>query len=310
MRSVFAVASIILLTLLFHPARAASQGRETPDSQPVPHTPWGHPDLQGTWTSDGVFRVPLERRVEEEPAADPAQTEAERRLNIINFEPETDVVREFTPPSELVVDPPSGRIPLTPEARAALDAWRVARHGVGIDWLDGFDLWDRCITLGGPPITMVPTVNNNGLIILQTPDHVAIFHELIHDVRIIPLGESPPLDPTISQWLGDSRGHWEGDTLVVEVTNYSDKTFGTQQPHGSYLGGGRGQRVVERFRRLDDGVLEYRATVEDPRAFTAPWTIVVPMLKDDNYILYEYACHEGNIGMELMLRSLAPAIPQ
>ena len=107
--------------------------------------------------------------------------------------------------------------------------------------------------------------------------------------------------PAVSR--NDSRGHWEGGTLVVEVTNFSDKTFGTQQPAGSYWGGGKGQRVVERFTRIDEGTIEYQATVEDPRGFTKPWTVVVPLLRDDDYVLYEYACHEGNYGLEQILKA-------
>ena len=137
----------------------------------------------------------------------------------------------------------------------------------------------------------------------QTSDHVAILHEIIHEVRIIPLDGRDHVDSRIRQYWGDSRGHWEGDTLVVEVTNFSDKTFGTQQPAGSYRGGGRGQRVVERFTRINDGTLEYRAMVEDPRGFTEPWTVVVPLLRDDDYMLYEYACHEGNYGLEQILKA-------
>ena len=178
----------------------------------------------------------------------------------------------------------------------------MAPHGVGIDSWEDLDLWDRCITKGGPPMSVLPAGYNNGILILQTSDHVAILHEIIHEVRIIPLDGRDHVDPRIHQYWGDSRVHWEGDTLVVEATNFPDKTFWTQQPKGSYRGGGRGQRVVERFTRIDDGTLEYRATVEDPRGFTKPWTVVVPLLRDDDYVLYEYASHEGKYGLEQILK--------
>ena len=278
----------------------------------VGRTPWGDPDLQGTYTSNGVRGVPLERPPEVLTEEDEAREEAlaeftsnDRLLNVVFPEPDTDVTRGFTPPSALVVDPSNGRIPLTAEAKAASDAWKVASHGVGINGLEDLDLWDRCITKGASPTGMLPTGYNKGVMILQTPDYVAILHEIIHDVRIIPIGDPEHLDSKVRQYWGDSRGHWEGDTLVVEVTNFSDKTFGTQQPHGSYRGDGREQRVVERFTRISEGVLEYQATVEDPRASTQPWTFVVPLLKDDGYMLYEYACHEGNYGFEQILRAYA-----
>ncbi len=283
---------------------------QEPGSADVPRTPWGDPDLGGTYTSNGVRGVPWERPKEVLTEADEARAEFlqefgrnDSLLNVIFPEPDTEITRGFTPPPVLVVDPPNGRIPVTAEAQAASDAWKAASHGIGVDGLEDFDLWDRCITRGAAPTTMAPTGYNNGLVILQTPDHIAILHEIIHEVRIIPLVDVDHVDPTIRQYWGDSRGHWEGDTLVVEVTNFTDATFGTQQPAGTYRGGGRGQRIVERFTRLDDGTLEYRATVEDPRAFTRPWTVVVPLLKDDDYVLYEYACHEGNIGFEQILKA-------
>ena len=289
---------------------ALSAQVQEPGSGNLPRTPWGAPDLRGTYTSNGVRGVPWERPKEVLSAADEARAEFLREfdrndslLNVIFPEPDTEITRRFTPPPVLVVDPPNGRIPVTVEAQAASDAWKAASHGVGVDGLEDFDLWDRCITRGAAPTSMAPTGYNNGLVILQTPDHVAILHEIIHEVRIIPLVDADHLAPSIRQYWGDSRGHWEGDTLVVEVTNFSDKTFGTQQPAGTYRGGGRDQRVIERFTRLDDETIEYRATVEDPRAFTRPWTVVVPLLKDDDYVLYEYACHEGNLGFELILRA-------
>jgi len=300
---------VVAVVMALLGAAPLAQGQE-PGSGNLPRTPWGDPDLRGTYTSNGVRGVPWERPKEVLSAADEARAEILKEfgrndslLNVIFPEPDTEITRRFTPPPVLVVDPPNGRIPVTVEAQAASDAWKAASHGVGIDGLEDFDLWDRCITRGAAPTSMAPTGYNNGLVILQTPDYVAILHEIIHEVRIIPLVDADHLAPAIRQYWGDSRGHWEGDTLVVEVTNFSDKTFGTQQPAGTYRGGGRDQRVIERFTRLDDETIEYRATVEDPRAFTRPWTVVVPLLKDDDYVLYEYACHEGNRGFELILRA-------
>ena len=283
---------------------------QAPGSGSPQRTSWGDPDLRGTYTSNGVQGVPWERPKEVQSEQDEARSEFleefsrnDRLLNVVFPEPETEITRRFTPPPALVVDPPNGRIPVTAEAQAASDAWKAASHGVGVEGLQDFDLWDRCITRGAAPASIAPTGYNNGLVILQTPDHVAILHEIIHEVRIIPLVDVNYVDPMIRQYWGDSRGHWEGQTLVVEVTNFTDKTFGSQQPSGTYRGGGREQRIVERFTRLDDDTIEYRATVEDPRAFTRSWTVVVPLLKDYDYVLYEYACHEGNRGFEQILRA-------
>ncbi len=300
---------LTIAAMLLASAPAATQQAETLSASGVSRTPWGDPDLRGTWT--GIRGVPVERPLEVLTAEQEAQQErfqelrrGDLTLNVVFPEPETEVTRRATPPPVLVVDPPNGRIPLTKEAQVASDSWKAASHGVGAKSWEDFDLWDRCITRGGPPMSMVPSGYNHGVMILQTPDHVVLLHEIIHDVRIIPLGGQDHPDPRIGQYWGDSRGHWEGDVLVVEVTNFSDKTFGTQQPAGSYRGGGRGQRIVERFTPIDNGTLEYRATVEDPRTVTRPWTMVVPLLRDDNYVLYEYACHEGNYGFDQMMRAL------
>ena len=300
---------LALAVLLLSSPLAAAQPSERHAASGVSRTPWGDPDLRGIWT--GIRGVPVERPLEVLTAEQEAQQErfqefrrGDLTLNVVFPEPETEVTRRAARPEVLVVDPPDGRIPLTAEAQAASDSWKAASHGVGATSWEDFDLWDRCITRGGPPMSMVPSGYNHGVMILQTPDHVVLVHEIIHEVRIIPLGGQEPLDPKVGQYWGDSRGHWEDDTLVVEVTNFSDKTFGTQQPAGSYRGGGRDQRIVERFTPTDDGTIEYRATVEDPRAFTRPWTMVVPLFRDDSYTLYEYACHEGNYGFDQMMRAL------
>jgi hypothetical protein len=126
-------------------------------------------------------------------------------------------------------------------------------------------------------------------------------YEVIHDTRIIPLDGRPHIDQNIRQWWGDSRGHWEGDTLVVDMTNFSEKTLGNQQPAGPYRGGGRMQHIVERFTRVDADTILYKVAIDDPEALTAPFTMEIPMAKDDNYQMFEYACHEGNYSMVNML---------
>jgi hypothetical protein len=152
---------------------------------------------------------------------------------------------------------------------------------------------DRCILWRqtGPP--MLPDAYNNNYQIVQTPEAVLIHIETIHDARIIPLDGRPHLPPTVRQFLGDPRGHWEGDTLVVETTNFSDET--------NFRNAGRNMRLIERFTRTDPETLLYEFTVDDPTTFSKPWTGIIPMFKASGP-LFEYACHEGNYGLEGILR--------
>ena len=286
-----------------------AQGPEvvTPNANyKAPRTPWGHPDFEGIWTSDSVVGVPVEK-----PIANPTPEDLARQKRIRDVEARLDasgsnVVFEeralkwtIKPPAALVTDPPDGRVPVTAEMQKLLDDSALKRYGIGIESWTDLDLWDRCISKGYPTV-MLPMGYSNIYEIIQTPDHVAIFYEVIHDARIIQLDGRAHIDPKIHQYWGDSRGRWEGDTLVVEMSNFSDKTFGTQQPAGAYRGGGKDMKIVERFRRVDDRVLEYSARIEDPRAFTRPWTLTVPLVKDDSQ-MYEYACHEGNYGLANIL---------
>jgi hypothetical protein len=304
-----ALLAVVVAAAAVAPAALGAQGPQivtpTADYQ-VPRTPWGHPDFQGTWTSDSVMGVPVEK-----PLQNPSAEELARQKRIRDLELKIDasgsnVVFEERPlkwtiakPAALVTDPPDGRIPLTREMQTLLDDSALKRYGVGVEsWVD-LDLWDRCISKGYPTV-MLPMGYSNLYEIIQSPDYVAIYYEVIHDARIIPLDGRPHLDSKVRQWWGDSRGRWEGDTLVVEVTNFSDKSFGTQQPAGSYRGGGQDMKIVERFRRVDDLVLEYSARIEDRRAFTRPWTLTVPLVRDDSQ-MFEYACHEGNYGLANIL---------
>ena len=297
-----AAAAVAAVSVLAPAVAAQAQGSFDP-----PRTSWGDPDLQGIWTSNAVMGVPAEQPKEVLTAEDIArqernealrnEQEPDRDVNIVWDEPETE--RKIDQPS-LVIDPPNGRIPITAEMQQAVDDWGPTHYGIGIESWTDLDLWDRCITKGFPTV-MAPMGYNNAYEIMQTPDYVLIRYEIIHDLRIIPLDGRAPLHDNIRQYWGDSRARWEGNTLVVEVTNFSDKTFGTQQPLGSYRGGGRDMKVVERFTLTDENTIDYRATLEDPRAFTAPWTLGIPLIRDESYVIYEYACHEGNYGLEHIL---------
>ena len=200
------------------------------------------------------------------------------------------VEREFSDKrTSLVIDPPDGRIPELTPARQAKTAelkanWRRPPRGP-----EDRGLGERCITFGVPRLG---AGYNSYYQILQTPDTVAIVMEMIHDTRIIPLDGRPHVDDGIRQWHGDSRGRWEGDTLVVETRNFS--------PKSSFRGSSENLRLVERFTRVGPETLEHEVTVEDPTTWTRPWTVMMPLKKSEDAI-YEYACHEGNYSMESML---------
>ena len=288
----------------------------------VPRTAWGQPDLQGVWDFRTI--TPLQRPEElgeqefltEEEAANLEQETIDRNTRLLNRAAERTTAggnvdrREDGSPgfynnfwldqgtstvgtrrTSLVIDPPNGRIPpITPEAQARLDAMREARqrpaHGP-----EDRSVAERCI-LGfnaGPPLH--PSAYNNNIQLFQTPDHVVILTEMVHDVRIIPLDGRPHLSPDIRQWMGNSRGHWEGDTLVVDTTDFYYQTSFSQRQ-----GSTRDMHLVERFRWVDADTLLYEFTVDDPATWTRSWTAAIPMTRSEEPI-YEYACHEGNYGM-------------
>ena len=270
-----------------------------------PRTPDGEPDLQGFWTNATI--TPFERPPEfaakqfltaEEAAAveqQVVQTRVDRApppgdtggYNEFWFDRGTKVVQ--TRRTSLVVDPADGRIPpLTPEAQARMDNARAAARQHPADGPESRSLPERCILwpTAGPP--MLPSGYNNMYQIVQTPGYVMILTEMIHDARIIPLDGRPHILPNIRQWMGDSRGHWEGNTLVVETTNFSNKT--------SFRGASEHMHLVERFTRTDPETVLYQFTVDDPEAFTKSWSVEIPMTKTEGP-LFEYACNEGNYSL-------------
>ena len=290
-----------------------------------PKTPWGDPDLQGIWNNSTI--TPLERPKElagtafltDQQAAEVEERAAQSRVdspppkgdpgtyNQFWFERGTKVVP--TKRTSLIVDTPDGRLPpLTPEGQRR-DQERFKRLGpeaLGSSGNGPFDSWEdisvvtRCITRGLPN-AMIPGAYNNNLQIVQTPGFVALFSELMHETRIIPLDGRPHIAAGIHQWLGDSRGHWEGNYLVVDITNFRDYDvtgFGVPYRFSetSHL------HLVERFTRVDAGTIDYQVTVEDPATFTRPWTAAIPMVKTEGPI-FEYACHEANYSIEGILRA-------
>jgi hypothetical protein len=285
----------------------------------VPRTPDGHPDLQGIWTNATVtpFQRPKELGSKQFFTADEAaQFEKQRvqqgnadliegprgasdlaRRAYNNFWTDRGTHVSKTMRTSLVIDPPDGRVPpFTSAAQKRYDAFKadLALHPAGGP--EDRYLSERCILFGaaGPP--MLPEPYNNNYEIVQNHGFVAIAVEMNHDTRIIPVDGSPHLPPEIQQWTGDSRGHWDGDTLVVDSTNFR---FNDQSRFGvGYLDGmsDGNLHVVERFRRTDPNSIIYQATVDDPTVYTKPWTVELSMAKRTDRI-FEYACHEGNYGM-------------
>lgn len=272
-------------------------------------TPDGRPDLEGVWSFATI--TPMERpsslagkeyftedearayetdyreRTNKDRRDGPAEADVSRAYNDFWWDPGTRVVKTLR--TSLVIDPPDGQIPpMRADARARRDAAREANRGHEFDGPENRPLPERCLVMQGvgPPIT--PTAYNNNTQIVQGPGYVALLIEMGHEVRIIPTDDSRHLPPGIGQWMGDSRGRWEGDTLVVETTNFSEKR--------DWRGTSPNMRLIERFTRRDDDTLIYQFTVDDPDTYERPWTVEIPVTRSDG-LVYEYACHEGNYGM-------------
>jgi hypothetical protein len=320
-----ALAALSIVTLALPLTLSAQQaGASTTNKTPAtawtqPRTAWGDPDLQGVYTF--ATQTPLQRPValgDKDHYTEAEQKEQERQLkekykdNIATNEHFSYNALWFvgdqgrpTGRTSLIVDPENGRIPPLTERGQKLRAENVARLAakkIGKDeitntWEDHTN-YDRCISR---PMPRIFQEYNQGVEILQTPGYATIFYESMHDVRVIPLDGSPHLDPGIRQWNGDSRGHWEGNTLVVDVTNFTDKQRSDDSaPFGGFPQGN--MHFTERLTRVDANTINYEVTVNDLEIWTRPWTFSIPWRADDPSYkgpedLFEYACHEGNYRM-------------
>jgi hypothetical protein len=275
-----------------------------------PRTSWGDPSLEGVWSSDNNYAVPLERPPEfaDKEFLDGADLEAALAQRAQRVEAVTNGSGVGAGPahwyenldggsrrSSLIIDPADGRLPpLTAAARERIAAEQAARAERGpADSYTDRSLWDRCITVGLPAM-MFPTGYNNSVKILQAPGYVTITHEMIHDTRIIPLDGSPHLPEQFRHYLGDSRAHWEGNTLVIDVTNF--------RPETNYRGSRETLHLIERYTRIGEDRMEYTFTVNDPDTWERPWTVIIDLAQQEGE-QYEYACHEGNLGLENILKA-------
>jgi hypothetical protein len=278
----------------------------------VPRTPWGDPDLNGVWPDIDMVRVPVQRAPQygtrlfmttDEHAA----LEKREQDQIVRMTNEGAGGATGAPgwwvewgksqlQTSLVVDPPDGRMPpLTADGQArTARAPRGTLGGARLNGPEDFTYWERCISRGALGSTL-PVLYNSGIDITQGPGYVGIRYEMVHDFRIIPIDRRPHISPRIAQYMGDARAQWEGDTLVVETTNFTDRI-------GVGLSGGgtpnsTAMRLVERFTRVSKDQIRYEATVDDPRTWSGPWTVAFPLTRTPEYGMFEYACHEGNHGL-------------
>jgi hypothetical protein len=305
----------------------SASGQQTANSYRPPRTSWGDPDLEGKWPGTRMVGVPVQRAeslgtrnvlTDEEFAQRESQFERQRDLDNADFDladaantPGGTVGGPVSPPphwlergdpqrqASLIVDPPNGRLPaLTPAAEQREAALREHRQQHPADSYADRSLYDRCITRGVAG-SFLPVIYNNGNQIFQSPGYVTIVNEMIHESRVVPLDGRAHVSGNVKSYLGDSRGHWDGDTLVVETTNFTDRT-------GVSLNGGgvrnsEALKVTERFTRTAHDMMLYAITIDDPGTWTAPFTMQYPLKRDDGYGMYEYACHEGNYALHNIL---------
>jgi hypothetical protein len=301
------------------PARAGTLAR----------TPWGDPDFQGTWTTDETIGVPVQRPVElgnklfltdEDLAERAKRAEAARQAALANAgrgggagggaiappdhwgESATQPVRQ----TSFVVDPPDGRFPaVTPDAQKRAAGRDTGSFGSGpFNTPEDLTNFDRCITRGVVG-SLMPRPYGNGLDIVQGPGFVAIRHEMIHETRVIPISTDPHIGKGVRLYMGDARGRWEGETLVIETTNFTDRT--SIGFNGNGLRHSADMRLVERYTRVDADTLQYEVTIEDPKTYTKPFKIALPIHRRPGYQVFEFACHEGNYGMRNILSAAREA---
>ncbi|HJT88475.1 MAG TPA: hypothetical protein VJ732_11480 [Bryobacteraceae bacterium] len=289
--------------LMLGPAAAQESKNYTP-----PKTPWGEADLRGTWPLNNLIATPLQRPekygnqrllTDEEYAAAQKRAQARNQRFESGAIPAADSGTQVLRLTSLLSYPENGRFPaLTPHGQE-LYAQMHGSYKPGQTVFDSpadFDEWDHCITRG-MPVSMEPRNYNNGLRIMQSPGYVLIVLEMAHEVRIIPTTPQPAPDPAIKTWLGVSRGHWEGNTLVVETTNFNGKNDLTNAgvPGSPPLTpSSEEEHITERFTRTAPDSIDYQMRVEDPDVIVSPFEIHYPMKLDNSYQMYEYACHEGN----------------
>jgi len=290
------------------PAAAKTKPGAAKAAYVPPKTSWGEPDLQGLWPLTHLISVPLVRPArlgdkafltDEEVAA--GQAAADQRLARAKSGaiPVADASSKVMKQTSLIQDPPNGQFPELTDYGKKLQADMRSSYRPGqtvFDSIEDFAAWDRCITRG-MPVSMLTRNYNVGIRVMQSPGYVVMLLEMAHEARIIPTDGRPNLDPTIRQYLGESRGRWEGNTLVIETLNFNGKPAMTNSgvPGAPALNpASENMRIVERLTRTGPETVDYKMTIEDPTVLTRSWSVEFPWQLNPKYDMYEYACHEGN----------------
>jgi hypothetical protein len=287
------------------PTAASRTAKTSSRAWAPPKTPWGDPDIEGVWTSDSVRGIPTQRPAELAGKAELSDEEFAKKVARDDltrkraedaegaFRNDGAWLKKSFRQTSLVVEPADGRIPpLTAEAQKRAATRDRGSFGEGPFYSpEDFTLYDRCITRGIVG-SVLPVVYGNGNRILQTPEQVVISYEMVHDTRVIPLDGRPHIGSKIRQYLGDARGHWEGNTLVVETTNLTDQT--SIGANGNGLRHSAEMKIIERFTRTDADVLQYEILVDDPKTYARPFKIAIPLITTPGFQLLPYECHEGN----------------
>jgi hypothetical protein len=295
----------------------AAKGAPATKSWTMPKTPWGDPDLQGTWTSDDCIGTPMNRPVNlgdrlyytEQELADRESQLSRQHQNDLNESVAPDQRVGTGPPSHwverarrpckqtsLVVDPPNGRVPdLLPEAKARPIPQSAGVVNPKADSWEDFSWYIRCISRGVAG-SIFPVIYGNGQEIVQAPGFVTIMQEMVHEARVIPLDGRPHASPDIRSYMGDPRGHWEGNTLVVETTNFVGNRNGIAV-NGDGTPASDALKVIERFTRTGPDEMHYEMSVDDPKTYVRPFKVAFPLTQEPGYRNFEYACHEGNYAM-------------
>ena len=308
-----ALALASMLIVAFAPVADAQRSRVVDVNWAMPRTSDGHPDFEGVWgnktltpferpddtqafLTDEEIANTNEQRILDEAARDAAPAQRYQVGGNVGgyasyWLDSGDTVLS-TGQTSLIVDPANGRAPIKPWALET-KAYNLNHNG---NHYRHMSVWDRCLSRGVPG-SMFPAGYNNAYRIVQTADHIAIQHEMIHDVRIIPLTDQPYINSNIRQWMGDARAHFDGDVLVVETKNFHNRGWIASSGHGRRLKGiptTKEQHIVERYQRVSENTIMWTVTIDDPNVYTAPWTISMPLTAEPDYEIFEYACHEGN----------------
>jgi len=324
MRHLVCISALVAMAAVAFGQTAAGQGKASAakgapaaKSWTHPKTPWGDPDVQGTWTSDDCIGTPLQRPAnlgdrlyytEQELAQ--RQANLERQLQNDLVETVAPTARVGTGPpghwgerarrpckqTSLVIDPPNGRVPeMLPEAKLRPVPEGAGNNNPKADSWEDFSYYIRCISRGVPG-SIFPVIYGNGQQIVQGQGFVTILQEMVHEARVIPMGGRPHASPNIRSYMGDPRGHWEGNTLVVETTNFLGNRTGI-------VGNGGGtptsdaMKLTERFTRTSPNEMRYEITIDDPKTYTSAFKVGFPLTQEPGYQNFEYACHEGNYAM-------------